>query len=83
MLTVLYFARLRDQLGTREETLALPEGVTTLGELRAWLGQRGPAWQTALTSPGIFMAINQQVVTADAALCGHEEVAFFPPVTGG
>lgn len=83
MLTVFYFARLRDQLDTREESLTLPEGISTAGELRQWLSQRGEVWQEALNSPGIFMAINQKVVSADAELFGNEEVAFFPPVTGG
>lgn len=83
MLNVLYFARLRDQLQTDSEKLTLPDNVSTLGELRDFLCQRGENWQRALTAKGIFAAINQEVANDHSVLKGDEEVAFFPPVTGG
>jgi len=82
-LKVLFFARLRDDLGTSEESLPLPDGVTTVEELRAYLSQRGDEWQAAMEMPGLFIAVEQKVVDGDTVLKGTEEVAFFPPVTGG
>jgi sulfur-carrier protein len=83
MLNILYFARLRDQLDTDKEQLELPENVQTVGQLRDHLCSRGDQWQNALTAKGIFIAVNQEVVQDPTELNGDEEVAFFPPVTGG
>lgn len=84
MITLLYFARLREALGTGREQLVLPAGVTTLAALRAHLAQRGEAWAREMAvSRNLRAAVNQTVVTADAAVTDGDEVAFFPPVTGG
>ncbi|MDP1537149.1 MAG: molybdopterin converting factor subunit 1 [Burkholderiales bacterium] len=84
MITLLYFARLREALGIGQEQLALPAGVTTLAALRAHLAQRGEAWaQEMAAGRNLRAAVNQTVVTADAPVTDGDEVAFFPPVTGG
>lgn len=84
MITLLYFARLREALGTGKEQLALPAGVTTLAALRAHLALRGNAWAKEMDEGrNLRAAVNQAVVTADASLADGDEVAFFPPVTGG
>lgn len=85
---VLYFASLREQLGLGSEDLDLPEGVGTLGGLRAHLIGRGGVWQSALAEERpVRMAVNQDMVArgqaAAASIKGGDEVAFFPPVTGG
>lgn len=82
-LKILFFARLRDDLGTSEESLPLPDGVTTVDDLRRYFAQRGDAWQAAMDMQGLFIAVGQKVVDWDTTLNGTEEVAFFPPVTGG
>lgn len=86
--TVLYFASLREQLGTGLEEVELPAGVSTLAALRAHLGARGGAWLAALAEArNVRMALNQdmvaQSVAGDAPIKTGDEVAFFPPVTGG
>ena len=82
--TVLYFARLREALGLERETLELPPGVTTVGELRAWLVGRGAPWAEAFTEiRRIRAAVAQQMAGDDTRLAEGAEVAFFPPVTGG
>ena len=84
MVTILYFARLKETLGTAREELALPEGVRSLGALRAALAERGELWARELSdSKRIKAAVNQQMAHADAPLADGDEVAFFPPVTGG
>jgi molybdopterin synthase sulfur carrier subunit len=81
-ITLLYFARLSDQLGTRQESLPIPEGVESLGQLRAYLSQRGGQWQ-ALDDSAVRMAVNQEIAGADSSVRPGDEIAFFPPVTGG
>ena len=81
---VLYFASLREQVGRSKEELELPGDASTVGALRALLQARGGAWATALAEGKLLrMAVNMDMVQADAALKAGDEVAFFPPVTGG
>ncbi len=86
MVTVdlLYFARLRETLAIERERLVLPEGVATTGELRAWLAARGGAWACELDARRqVRMAVNQDLAGAGQRLSDGDEVAVFPPVTGG
>lgn len=84
MITLLYFARLREALGTGREELALPAGINTLGALRAHLEMRGDAWAKEMAAGrNLRAAVNQDIATADTAIKDGDEVAFFPPVTGG
>jgi len=84
MITVLYFARLREALGTASEQLALPPAVGTLDGLRALLVARGGAWARELAPGGALrVAVNQDVATGDTRISDGDEIAFFPPVTGG
>jgi molybdopterin synthase sulfur carrier subunit len=81
--TVKFFASVREAVGAASETMELPAGVATVGALREHLAARGEQWRTALASPALRMACNQQMCGADTALADGAEVAFFPPVTGG
>ncbi|NIO40853.1 MAG: molybdopterin converting factor subunit 1 [Burkholderiales bacterium] len=81
---ILYFARLRELLGKSEEQLVLPEGVTTVGELTEFLRQRGGLWATELgQEKSVRVAVNQDMADSETVIKGGEEIAFFPPVTGG
>lgn len=81
---VLYFAALREQLGTAGEEIELPAGVGTVAALRAHLRGRGGAWELALADGKLIrMAVNQDMAPPAAAIRAGDEVAFFPPVTGG
>jgi len=77
---ILYFAGLRESIGTAAETIELPFGVTRVGDLRAVLGQRHEA---LLNAKNLRMAVNQKMCSAEAPVADGDEVAFFPPVTGG
>ena len=83
-LTLVYLARLRDALGVSTERVALPAGIATAAELRAWLAGRGGAWATEL-APGraVRIAVNHDIAQADTKIRPGDEVALFPPVTGG
>jgi len=81
---ILYFAALREQLGTAGEELELPAGVATVAALRSHLRGRGGAWERALAEGRLVRAaVNQDMAPPTSALHAGDEVAFFPPVTGG
>ena len=81
---LLYFAALREQLGTASEEIELPAGVGTVAALRSHLRGRGGAWELALAEQKLVRAaVNQDMAPPTAALKAGDEVAFFPPVTGG
>jgi molybdopterin synthase sulfur carrier subunit len=81
---VLYFAALREQLGTAAEEIELPAGVSTVAALRSHLRGRGGAWERALAdSKLVRMAVNQDMAPPTATVKAGDEIAFFPPVTGG
>ncbi len=84
MITILYFAWLRERTGTAEETLALPAGTTTVADLIALLASRGPGHATAFQNRRtVRCAVNQEFAEPATVLKAGDEVAFFPPVTGG
>lgn len=80
---ILYFAALRETLATDAETLELPIEVGTLDALRHHLAARGGDWAALTTMKNLKAAINQGMAGPAAALAEGDEVAFFPPVTGG
>jgi len=80
---LLYFASLRESLGRADESLDLPEGVATIGALRAHLSARGDTWARLAPGHNVRAAVNQAMAADDAAIASGDEVAFFPPVTGG
>ncbi|MDP2792626.1 MAG: molybdopterin converting factor subunit 1 [Sulfurisoma sp.] len=82
-MNVLYFASLREALGRSGEDMILPAGVATMGALRDHLATRGGAWIALTQTKNLRCAINQRMVGFDAAVGDDDEVAFFPPVTGG
>ena len=84
MITVLYFARLREALGTGSEQIALPAEVRDLEALRAMLIARGGAWEQELAPhKPVRAAVNQAMAVGDTPVADGDEIAFFPPVTGG
>ncbi len=81
---ILYFAWLRDRLGLGQEQVVLPEGVTDIGGLRRWMRARGPLFEAVFAEGGrVRAAVNQDFAADDAPVRAGDEVAFFPPVTGG
>ncbi|MDS4013093.1 MAG: molybdopterin converting factor subunit 1 [Candidatus Accumulibacter sp.] len=83
MLRILYFAGLREQLATNQEDLPLPTGVHDVAGLLAFLAARGGDWQHLQRTRNLRCAVNQEMASFDCPLRGDEELAFFPPVTGG
>jgi len=79
-----YFASLREALGVEVEAIDLPEAVATADALRDWLAARGGVWAEQL-APGrpVRVALAQRMAQPGTVLSEGQEVAFFPPVTGG
>jgi sulfur-carrier protein len=81
---LLYFAWLRSKIGVAEERVDLPAGVATVAALLEWLKSRGPGFADALKDSRVVrVAVNQEYVPLDHPIRPGDEVALFPPVTGG
>ncbi len=81
---LLYFAWLREHIGRGEETLELPAAASTVGGLIAFLMARGEGYQAAFAQPDLIRAaVNQTMAEPSTPIAAGDEVAFFPPITGG
>lgn len=84
IITLRFFASVREAVGTSQESITLPAGVSTVGAVRDLLVQRGGAWAQALSHDrALRMAVNHVMCEPGAEVKEGGEVAFFPPVTGG
>jgi molybdopterin converting factor subunit 1 len=82
--TILYFAWLRERVGRSEERVTLPAGVRTVADLVAWLSDSSPGHASAFANRRtVGCAVNQDFAEPAALVHPGDEVAFFPPVTGG
>lgn len=83
-INVLYFAWIKEKVGSGQESVSPPESVKTVFDLLQWLAGRSAAHKDALSDiPRIRAAVDQTHVPLDTPISGAAEVAFFPPVTGG
>ena len=81
---LLYFGWVRTRIGIGSETLELPSGIRDVRALVDWLKQRGDGYRVAFEDlTTIRVAINQEMATLDASISSEDEVALFPPMTGG
>lgn len=81
MINVLFFAQIRELVGTASVTMT--QDYATVEALRTALASKGDRWALALESGKVLSAVNQTLVSPQHALQAGDEVAFFPPVTGG
>lgn len=84
MVEVLFFASIRERLGVDRLSLALPAESLTVGLFKDYIIEQHDAqWAEVLEADNVIKAVNQQVVDDDYCLSDGDEIAFFPPVTGG
>ncbi len=84
MLTVKYFATIRERIGRADETLSRPPEVCAIGSLADWLSSRDEAYRAALSDrKSIRVARNCVFASWDTPIRDGDEIAFFPPITGG
>lgn len=81
MINILFFASVREQLGVERLNVACVQNIDAL--ISALIAEYGVKWESILRAPNIIIAVNHEVVTRDHALRDGDEIAFFPPVTGG
>ena len=79
---VLFFASLKEQLNCGELEVNDP-AISTVQELKEQLASRGEPWTSALNSTKLLVAVNQEVADFSAPISDDDDIAFFPPVTGG
>ncbi|MBY4676383.1 molybdopterin converting factor subunit 1 [Marinobacterium arenosum] len=82
MVRIRFFASLREQLGQAELRLSVPDGID-VESLISQLGRQQPGWAGALASNELICAVNEEVVGRQHPLHSGDELAIFPPVTGG
>jgi molybdopterin synthase sulfur carrier subunit len=81
---LVYFAWVRERIGKTEETVTLPATVNTVADLIAWLAGRGEEYAYAFENPKVIRAaIDRKHVQPGTPITGANEIAFFPPMTGG
>ncbi len=81
---VLYFARIKEAVNYSTEEVDLPNDIVTITALKNWLALRGETWANLFSGKQVVRAaINHILVDDLAAIQANDEVAFFPPVTGG
>ena len=81
---ILYFAWLRQKVGAGEESVSPPPSVATVSQLVEWLKAKSPAHAAAFANvKAVRVAVNQEFADWSARIAPGDEVAFFPPVTGG
>jgi sulfur-carrier protein len=80
VVTILYFARIREAVGVGEERVDLPASVTTVSALVDWLAARHSIFAERSR---LRVAVDQEMSDFDTPVRDAQEIAFFPPVTGG
>ena len=81
---VLYFASIGEQLGLEAEQIEFSADTSNVQALIAYLCSiHDERWSEALGDPNLLVSVNQELSSLDTGLTGTDEVAFFPPVTGG
>lgn len=83
MIKVLFFARVRDQVGCAELDMELPAGVSDVAGFTATVKAMGAAFEGALSEPNVLIAVNQEMANSQMTVEDGDEIAYFPPVTGG
>jgi molybdopterin synthase sulfur carrier subunit len=80
---IMYFARLREQLGRGSEEIEFAGSLANVSALASHLAARGGVWLALAQNSNVRVAVNQDMADEATELHAGDEVAFFPPVTGG
>jgi len=83
MARIVFFAQLREHIGISHTEIALPPQVNTVNKLLGFFSTLGEPYALIVNFPRLQIAVNQQYARADDPLSDHDEIAFFPSVSGG
>ena len=83
MITVQYFASVRESLGRSSEHVPAPSAEVSVKELLDMMAEKDSKLATLLAGERLLYAVNQEMADGSAAVCDGDEVALFPPMTGG
>ncbi|MFT6389563.1 MAG: molybdopterin synthase sulfur carrier subunit [Cellvibrionaceae bacterium] len=83
MITIRYFASLRDEFNIDSEALDWNKKLSTVAAIKESLSIRDAKWQNTLNNKSVLSAVNQKMADNNASITDGDEIAFFPPVTGG
>jgi len=83
MIKIHFFARVRDEIGRSELELVLPDGIDTVGGLTDHIMGLGQSFAAGLSGPRVLVAVNQEMARTETHIQDGDEIAYFPPVTGG
>jgi len=83
MILINYFASYRDRLNLGGEKIPLSDNLRSIEDVRQMLMARGEEWREVLGAGNLMCALNQELCKPSAAIEDFDEIAFFPPVTGG
>jgi len=82
MIKVVFFAALREQLQCSELSLS-SDGLATVADVKAQLASKDDKWQKLFANNALLSAVNHDMVNSEQVIKSGDEIAFFPPVTGG
>tara|TARA_Y100001970_G_scaffold294331_1_gene450763 strand:- start:65221 stop:65472 length:252 start_codon:yes stop_codon:yes gene_type:complete len=81
---ILYFAWIREKVGCESEEISLSEEIETVNDLIEWISSREPKYANAFSDlRAVRVAVNMEFAQFDKRIKNNDEIAFFPPITGG
>ena len=83
MARIVFFASIREKLGSEQLDMDITDGIRLSQVIETLTQDRGGAWRSVLTAENVRIAVNQEMVNGDLQVSNGDEIAFFPPVTGG
>ena len=83
MARIVFFSSIREELGSEQLDMDITDGIRLSQVIETLAQGRGGTWRSVLMAENVRIAVNQEMVNVDLQVSNGDEIAFFPPVTGG